>query len=412
MKTIAMLRTVSAISALLIIGVFFLPSTVSADSKTLEPTRDTYVDAKIPTASYGSIGLGIFGYEAAGPYSKIALMHFDTSSIPAGSVINSAKLTVRIGGCTGSGLDHGLTAIGGYITNGSPAWTESSTYQQLSTSGSSLDGIGSKIVPCLAGSYVVFYATDLVSAWVDRVVPNDGLYLSPVSGGANWTRVMYMREATSASRPKLVIDYSVPYEVVDTPDGGAPTSSSSATPATNTTKAVASSQPIDPDESLIPPTKLTATQVIKSNEVELTWEKSSSDGVEYYRIFRMEIDGDVIDTKIGEVSGTENKFIDKNTEAGKTYSYFLRAVRNQRESKNTDPVQIEIITAAKGDQKSPEVLQEANNKLNRQLILALILGALFATAFIVLALKHRRLHHKHKASINSDSVQKQNRDNS
>ncbi len=407
MKTIVMCRKVSAISAVLIMAVLFLPSTVFAESKTLDPTRDTYVDEEIPNASYGNIGLGIIGYETPGSYSKMSLMHFDTSSIPAGSVINSAKLTIRIGGCTGSGSDTGLTSWGGYLANGSPAWTESSTYQQLSTSGSSLDGVGSKIVPCSAGSYVDFDTAEIVRSWVDGVIPNDGLYLSPVSGGNTWTRVMYMREATSASRPKLVIDYSVPYESVDTPDGGPPASSGSSTPTTNTSKALATSQPIDPDETLIPPTRLTATQADGSNQVELTWEKSTSEGVEFYRVFRMEANGDAIDTKIGEVSGTTYKFTDKNTEAGKTYSYFLRAVRKQRESKNTDSVQIEIATVAKAGQKSPEVLRETNKQLNRKLLLALVLMVIAVTALIVLAIKHRRLHHKHKALINSDPVHKQ-----
>ena len=380
---------------------FISAPVASAESQILEPTRDTYVDEKIPNASYGTIGLGVVGYENASTYTKIALFHFDLNTIPAGSTISSAKLTLRLGGCTGTASGAGHMSFGGYLTTGSPAWTESSTYQQLSTSGSSLDGIGSQIVSCDPGAYIDFDVTELTKAWVDRAFPNDGLYLSPVSGGSNWTRVFYMREATASSRPKLTVNYDVPYEVVDAPDGGPLSASASPSPSTNTSKAHSNAQPIDPDESLVPPTKLTATQVSGSKEVELRWEKSSSENVEYYRIFRVDLNGNAVDTKVGEISGSENSFIDKETEAGKSYSYFVRAVRSQRESVNTDAVQITIEDSTKVSQSVPEELQKTNNQLSRQLILSLIFAFLAVLALVILAVKHRRLHRKHKALTKS-----------
>lgn len=381
------------------------PVSARADSKTFEPSRDTYVDSEVPNGSYGSIGLGAVGYYTSGPYSKFALFHFDTSSIPAGSVIESAKLTVRVGGCTGSGASYERIAAGAYISNGSPGWTESSTYQQLSTNGSSLGGGGPQIVPCSPGSYTDLNVIELVDAWVNRSFSNDGLYLGPVSGVSNWTRVMYMREATASSRPKLTVNYSVPFESVDTPDGGLPDTSSPSA-SSNTVKSQSSSQPLDPDKSLSPPTKLTASQVSNSKAIRLNWEKSVSNNVSHYRIFRIDVNGSGLDKKIGEVANSETSFTDEGTQEGKTYSYFIRAVRSEKESMNTELVQIQVMAISKQSQKSPMALEKSNKRLSRLIIVVGSITILAIFALVILLVKHRKLHHKHKALLSSHSDQK------
>lgn len=396
MKQKGLLGTLSALSLLIVLSLILIPSVTYADTKTFEPSRDTYIDEKLPNSSYGTIGLGTIGHEVVGSYSRMVLLHFDVSSIPTGSTINSAKLSVRVGGCTGTAADLGHTSLGAYITNGSQAWSESSTYQQLSTSGSSLDGIGSQIVPCSTGSYVDLNAVELVKAWVDRIIPNDGLYLSPVGGANNWARVIYTREATAASRPKLSVDYSVPYEVVETPDGP-PMTNDSSTSNSNTATAPSISQPIDPDETLSPPTKLTATQTDTSLDVQLKWDKSQSEGVEHYRIFRVGADG--TDVKIGEVAGSEAQFTDNTAEANKQYGYYLRAVRNQKESANTDSVQIKVQSITKDATQSPEVLKKTNDQLGKWLSVSIVATLVAVTAFCMLTIKHKKLHQKHKELI-------------
>jgi hypothetical protein len=175
-------------------AMLLLAPAAKAESVTLEPTRDTYVNSDVPNGSYGNIGLGTVASGPGDGSSQKVLMHFDLSSIPAGSTVDSAKLTMRLGGCINSSAYAGRVSIGAYLTNGSPAWTESSTYQQLSTSGSSLEILYSQDVLCTPGSYVDFGATSLVGYWLDGTMPNDGLLLNQ---GYRWwvldARILYER---------------------------------------------------------------------------------------------------------------------------------------------------------------------------------------------------------------------------
>ncbi len=392
MKTIVHRRLAIAILLTLLLAILYTPK-VHAESLTLEPTKDTYVDAAYPNSSYGTIGLGNVGYQPVDSTRKAVLLQFDTSTIPTGAIIDNAKLTMRIGGCIGSDPSLGNMSFNAYLSLGGTNWSNTSTFNQIGSSGGSLELLYSKIVPCSSGSYVDFDAKELTQLWVDGVIPNDGIVLNPATSSTYWTRVFYMKEATAASRPKLEINYTIPYEEVTSPDGGIPIPAETSTTET-IVKAQSVSQPISPDESLNPPTKLSATILQDSKNIKLTWDKSNSENVEKYRIYRLEVGAEGIDKKIGEVTADNQQFVDENTESGKTYSYFIRSVRNNLESNNSDIVIIEVEKSK--DNTLPT--QEPKDTKQQTIILATSGLALItlATALAVLALRQKKLHKKHK----------------
>lgn len=369
-------------------------NTAFAETKTLEPQRDTYVDQESPNSSYGSIGLATVGYQPATSSGKVMLLYFDTSSIPNGSVINSAKLTVRLGGCIGNTPSQGNISLGAYVTNGSANWSETSTYQQLSTSGSSLEILYSKVISCTPGSYVEFDAKELVNYWISGTVKNEGILLNPVSS-TYWTRVFYTREAAASSRPKLEVDYTIPYEEVTSPDGG-PISEASDAPSSSTNSSASEliSQPIAPDPTLNPPTELKAEQKGTDKQIVLKWSLSNSENVNNYRIYRLEEGKKETGQKIGEVAGTESTFTDSDVSEGKSYTYYLRSVRNNLESINTEPVSIEVkgATTENNASRTKAVTKKYTSYLYA--LGAVLLIACIALA--VLAKRHHKLHHKHK----------------
>lgn len=385
MKTIKTLYITWLAFALLASG--GIASLAHAETKTFEPSRDTYVDEALLNSSFGSIGLGTVGYQPSNSSSKITLLYFDISSIPNGTIVNSAKLTMRLGGCVGNESGVGNTSLGFYLANGSPAWTETSTYQQLSTSGSSLDIAFSQIVPCSPGSSIDFNMKEMVQYWTDRMIPNDGMILLPVNS-AYWTRVFYMREATAASRPKLTIDYTIPAEEVTSPDGPAATPSPTSAPSVNTQQADSASQPIAPDLSLNAPTKLNAKQKGSELTIDLQWEKSNSDGTEAYRIFRKEMDSETVYQKIGEVDASNTTFDDTKVIAGKRYSYFVRSTRSGRESINSDTVSIDVRAEASANVATASTISTTNNSTYLYIIIALLI--LLVILIIILLLLHRK----------------------
>jgi len=400
MKILINYRLVVAILLVLILAILFTPK-VDAETVTLEPSRDTYVDSASPTTSYGSIGLGTVGYQPADSTRKAVLLHFDTSSLHPGFIIDSATLTMRLGGCIGTDASLGNMSFNAFLALGGAGWSNTSTFNQVGSSGGSLELFYSKIVPCTAGSYVDFDAKELTQYWVDGVIPNDGIVLNPTTSSTYWTRVFYMKEATAASRPKLVINYTVPYEEVTSPDGGEISSSADASTAGPTTvKAQSVSKPIAPDESLNPPTKLVATQIKDSNKIELKWDKSNSDKVEQYRIYRLETGKEDVDKKIGEVLADKQQFTDETAENGKTYSYFIRSVRNNLESNNSDIVTITVENTS-ADKAATTQASKKDSQKNILLIVAAALLAALSIALLLLVLRHIKLHKKHQQIITS-----------
>lgn len=383
---------------------FSLVPKINAESVSLEPTKDTYVDSANPTASYGTIGLGTVGYQPADSTRKAVLLHFDTSSLHPGYVIDSATLTLRLGGCIGTDASLGNMSFNAFLALGGSGWSNTSTFNQIGSSGGSLELFFSKIVPCVAGSYVDFDAKELTQYWVDGVIPNDGIVLNPQTSASNWTRVFYMKEATAASRPKLVINYTVPYEEVTSPDGGEiPASSETNTTKPTTVKAQSVPEPIAPDASLNPPTKLLASQIKDTNKIELAWDKSNSDNVELYRIYRIETGKEEVDKKIGEVQASDKQqFVDNTGENGKTYSYFIRSVRNNLESANSDIVTLKIENTLLTEAVATKAAKKDSQKNNLLVAAGLLLVGLSA-ALIFLVIRHMKLHKKHQEIIKTTS---------
>ena len=374
-----------------------------AESISLQPTKDTYVSSAAPTSGYGSIGLGTVSYQPP-TARQMVLMHFDINSIPAGSNISSATLTMRIGGCINNSASAGSISSALYLTNGSPAWTEASTYQQLSTNGSSLDGFSTKTIGCTPGGYMSFEMTEAMQYLVDRSIPNDGLVLLPVGGGEYWTRVFYMREATDSSRPALKINYTIPSETVTSPDGGPIESTdsseggSSAGTPTNSIKADKADVPLAPDLTIIPPVSITASQPKDNSKiVNLEWKKSETTDVQKYRIFRKST-GQEVYTRIAEISADKTTYQDKDIKANTQYSYFVRAVRNEKESENSP---VAIITISN---KNPSIIQaKAAETASNYVWLFLGITVLLLIATIIAYL---RLHKKHRHLKNREATTK------
>ena len=69
---------------------------------------------------------------------------------------------------------------------------------------------------------------------------------------------------------------------------------------------------------------------VELGDVYLTWERSKSSDVDYYEIWRENIEGTKTEfNQIGEVDSTIFEFLDGNCYYGKSYSYYIRAKNNQ-----------------------------------------------------------------------------------
>jgi len=97
------------------------------------------------------------------------------------------------------------------------------------------------------------------------------------------------------------------------------------------------------EESISPPSDLT----IKSeknddgdNIVNLSWEASTDEGIDSYRIFRSE-ENRISYVLIGEVDSTETNYTDESVEEGKTYFYVVRSVVGEKESRDSNE---EVVT--------------------------------------------------------------------
>ncbi|MBC7785371.1 MAG: DNRLRE domain-containing protein [Burkholderiales bacterium] len=205
----------------------------------INPTKDNTIYRESPENSNG-LGPGIFvGNNAnSDQATRRALIAFDVSSIPAGSVINSVSLQLYLGqentgkpplAVTMHALTvdwgQGTSATGGPISGGgggTPATTGDATWDRRfydvtpwTTAGGDFTAAAS--ASALVGAEGSFYSwssallSSNVQAWVDQTAPNYGWLLRGDETVARTAKRFDSGEsATPNQRPLLTINYTVP----------------------------------------------------------------------------------------------------------------------------------------------------------------------------------------------------------
>lgn len=186
----------SALSAQQIAGHFQLASAPADTVSTVPASEDTYVNAGAPNTNYGTSGsLSVRGTSAYATY-----LRFTVPPAPAGTVLKSARLSVKTSTQTGAGSADSQSVVP--VTG---AWTESAlTYSNRPAAGSGTLGTLSGATD---GSTV--YSVPLDTAALSSA-PGSSYALALTSTGTDplW---LWSREATaSEGTPQLVLTFGAP----------------------------------------------------------------------------------------------------------------------------------------------------------------------------------------------------------
>lgn len=103
------------------------------------------------------------------------------------------------------------------------------------------------------------------------------------------------------------------------------------------------SSPSQTSATIEAPTDLKAEFEPDEEAVILTWDTSSTQDLDTYRVFRSEQKDNTEDFKeIGGVLASKNEFKDQNIESKKTYYYYIRAHKDGEDSENSEIVSIKL----------------------------------------------------------------------
>ena len=195
-----------------------------------QPVGDSYIEAGgNATKNYGTCNQLIINREA-GKQDRF-LLKWDLSSIPTGSTINSATITLTLdANAPGSSSDvsvHQLTndwvnGTGGCsgINNRTVNWTNrigtNPTFTAWGTAGGDFNATAESTQTLTnamsAGQQVNWSVNNLVQGWVNTIFSNYGAIFKVVSevGGNNMYQFASVDNATVARRPVLTINYTTP----------------------------------------------------------------------------------------------------------------------------------------------------------------------------------------------------------
>ncbi len=171
--------------------------------ESFEPEKDSYVSENAPNTNFGSeTFLSADGDDGGG--ELVSVIAWDLSVIPAGSVIQSASIT----------LDLFDVSSGNYqIVSNDTAWDEGTVTWNSLGSNFGTTSLGT-ILPFQFNENVIDLNQDgiqLIQDWVDGIVPNNGVAIRTVvtTNGID----MNSREAASG-RPILKVTYTPGSEVM------------------------------------------------------------------------------------------------------------------------------------------------------------------------------------------------------
>ncbi len=189
------------LASLWAILILFCSETSFARTVTLITPKDTYVRSTAPTKNYGTEPRMIVDGVSLDPetrtFGEVAgLLQWDVSSIPVYSIVDSAKITLRLYNSS-SGVYHIFEQIG--------SWSEKSvTWDDFSPGSTPLGSI-----PANRSGPVTIELNDdgiaLVQGWIDGTLDNNGFALR--AGGTNDGIGLHTKEG-SIDFAKLKISFS------------------------------------------------------------------------------------------------------------------------------------------------------------------------------------------------------------
>jgi hypothetical protein len=198
------------IPALLLTVTVSLSGTAAADTRYLTSTADTQIVENSPTANYGaSTSSRTDGDNPDGSGKDVSsLLRWDLSSVPAGSKVDSATVTVNA--TNTSTQTYGVYDLKRPWVESAATWQQSASGQSWEVAGAkgSLDmgaQVGSLTAPT-TGKRTFTLSPSLVQRWLDDPASNRGII---ITNSANSDGMVFStREAGDASlRPSLSVNY-------------------------------------------------------------------------------------------------------------------------------------------------------------------------------------------------------------
>jgi alpha-tubulin suppressor-like RCC1 family protein len=175
-----------------------LSATVTLRSDT-SSVIDSEIDAGRGTMNLGGNAIMIIGNDNSG--KSIGVIKWNLSSIPPGSTVSSAKLTIS--GVISTGVAPGIHRVNW-------AWSETGITWNNFVGG--YNPTPSATMPGLYAGWTQVYwtvdVTSLVQDWVSQKYVNHGLALVPSTNAETYANIDSSQSGTAAYRPTLVVSYT------------------------------------------------------------------------------------------------------------------------------------------------------------------------------------------------------------
>lgn len=171
---------------------------------------DSMISQDNPDSNYGSFNYMITGVNGANGLLR-SLIRFDISSIPAGAVISSAKLTMKLNNVSGSVFGVRLQPVSIGWNESQVTWTESSAgnfWVLGGTLSSANAAMPAYVNPADYNLLEYDITADIVQGWLDNPSQNYGLALKSENETlGNFVTIYTSEDSAESNRPLLEIEY-------------------------------------------------------------------------------------------------------------------------------------------------------------------------------------------------------------
>ncbi len=181
---------------------------------TIQPDPAAGLDAYLDR---GSVNLNHGGdttlvYDARGSTNRRPILQFSMASIPAGAVIDDAKLVLYMSAAAANPSSAEIHAVTPTWNEGQATWNDRLTGTPWTTAGGDYDAraIDVQSLNAVLG-WKTWNVTQIVDLWYRNRVPNNGMILLGSAGGTNLDKTFWSSDyaADPTLRPKLDIRYRV-----------------------------------------------------------------------------------------------------------------------------------------------------------------------------------------------------------